>query len=58
MFGWRLHVYFIHMDLTSVKWNILTMQLLAVCIFQSKGTENEIAGKGIDVKTDNLGTAH
>ena len=34
------------------------MQLLAVYIFQSKGTDNEIAGGGINVKADNPGTAH
>ena len=40
------------------KENLTTMQLVAVCIFQSKGMDNKIAVVGIDATIDNLGTAH
>ena len=46
------------MDLMNAKENLLTMQLLPVCIFQSKGVDIEIAGIGINVTIDSLGTAH
>lgn len=46
------------MDLINAKKKILTMQLLAVCIFQSEGMASKIAGLGIDVIIGSLGTAN
>lgn len=46
------------MDLINAKKIFLTMQLLAVCIFQSEGIASEIAGLGIDVIIGSLGTAN
>ena len=45
------------MDLMNAKENLLTMQLLQVCIFQSKAINIEIARVEIDVTIDSLGTA-
>ena len=42
----------------NAKENLLIMQQLPICIFQSKGMGIEIAGVGIDVTIDSLGTAH
>ena len=33
----------------NAKENLLTVQLLAACIFQSKGMDNKSAGVGIEV---------
>ena len=38
------------MNLINIKQNILSMDLLAVFIFQNKSRDNEIAGVEIDVK--------
>lgn len=38
------------MNLINIKQNLLSMELLAVFIFQNKSRDNEIAGVEIDVK--------
>lgn len=38
------------MNLINIKQNVLSMELLAVFIFQSKSRDNEIEGVEIDVK--------
>ena len=42
----------------KAKENVLTIQLLAVCIFQSKGMGNKISGAAIDLTIDSLRTVH
>ena len=49
IFGKRLYVYFIFIDLMNAEENLLVMKLLAVCIFQAKSMDNGSAGVGINV---------
>ena len=42
----------------NVKQNLITLQLLVVCIFQSKGMANNIVGIEMDSTVDSLVTTH
>ena len=46
------------MNLTDVKENLVTSQLLVVCILQTRGKANKIVDIEIDVITDIRVTTH
>ena len=46
------------MDLINLNENLVTQELLAVCIFQFKGMANEITSIEIDGTTGSLVTTH
>ena len=46
------------MNLTDVKENLVTLQLLVVCILQTRGKANKIVDIEIDVTTGSRVTTH